>query len=98
MLRKALLLFAGLVLLAGLGLVVSGDPEGRPLAIWGGLMVLAVLLERWRYKAAQATTLDAEWQATEERFVDPESGQPLQVFYKPSTGERRYEPIDDRRP
>ena len=98
MLRKAFLLVAGLVLLFGLCLIVSGDESGRAPVIWGGLMLLAVLLERWRYKAAQGTALDAEWQATEERFVDPESGQSLRVFYKPSTGERRYEPIDDKGP
>ena len=93
MLRKALLLLAALVLLVGLGLLLHGDPEGRALTIWGGLMLLAMLLERWRYKSTQGS-LDAEWQATEERFVDPESGQTLQVYYNPRTGERRYQRID----
>ena len=93
MLRKALLIVVALVLLIGLAMVLSGNPEGRPLTIWGGLMMLAVLVERWRYRTAQGA-LDAEWQPTEERFVDPESGQLLQVYYKPRTGERRYERVD----
>ena len=32
----------------------------------------------------------AGWVATKERFVDPESGKLVTVFYQPATGERRY--------
>ena len=90
MLRTALLIFTALALGVGLMLIADGDPAGRPVAIWGGLMLLAVLLERWRYVSARGP-LSPDWVRTEERFVDPESGETLRVFYNPKTGERRYE-------
>jgi hypothetical protein len=34
--------------------------------------------------------LPAGFQATEERFVDPTTNQPMRVFVDPRTGERRY--------
>ncbi len=94
MLRTALLIFTALALAAGLLMVADGDPSGRPLAIWGGLMLLAVLLERWRYVSTRAP-LTGDWVRTEERFVDPESGQTMRVFYNPKSGERRYEKCAD---
>jgi len=94
MLRTALLIITAMGLLGGLLLIADGDPAGRPLALWGGLMLLAVLLERWRYVTSRGP-LTGDWVRTEERFVDPESGQTLRVFYNPKTGERRYEKSAD---
>lgn len=94
MLRTALLIFTALMLGAGLLLILDGDPAGRPLSIWGGLMLLAVLLERWRYVASRGP-LTGDWVRTEERFVDPESGETMRVFYNPKSGERRYEKSAD---
>jgi hypothetical protein len=31
-----------------------------------------------------------DWSETAERFVDPESGELVAVYYKPTTGERLY--------
>ncbi len=90
MLRTALLIVTALGLLGGLLLIADGDPAGRPLAVWSGLLLLAVLLERWRYRTARGA-LGPDWVRTEERFVDPESSQTMRVFYNPRTGERRYE-------
>jgi hypothetical protein len=36
-------------------------------------------------------------QATQERFVDPESGRLVTVFFNPATGERRYIAGDEKR-
>jgi hypothetical protein len=33
------------------------------------------------------------WERTSERFIDDESGQLLEVWVDPLTGERRYEPV-----
>ena len=91
MLRTLLLIVALAVGLIGLGARLAGHRDATPAALWGGVIAAAVLVERWRYRSRDAAT-DGDWQKTGERFVDPESGQTLQVLYNPRTGERRYEP------
>jgi hypothetical protein len=49
-----------------------------------------VLFERWRYRPLTADQPGRDWHATPERFVDPESGRLVTVFFNPATGERRY--------
>lgn len=90
MLRKALLGVAVLVFAAGLWLTVAGDAAGHPLAFWGGGLLLAVLLENWRYRSRRGA-IDPGWVRTDERFVDPTSGESMEVWYDPRTGDRRYE-------
>lgn len=94
MLRKALLGFACVLLAAGVFCLLAGDAHAWPMAAWGLVLLLAVLLERWRY-AQHDEAGSGEWQETEERFVDPESGRLMKVLYQPATGERRYEPAAD---
>lgn len=71
---------------------LAGRHDLLPLVFWSGGMALAVLLERWRYRRRTAAA-EGPWEATGERFVDPESGQAMQVLYNPRTGERRYETV-----
>jgi hypothetical protein len=53
------------------------------------VLLFGLLVEQWRYKPL-TTRPGPGWVPTDERFVDPESGRLVTVFYKPSTGERRY--------
>ncbi len=80
---------AGLACAAGLLGWREGYPGGPPAAIWGGILLLALGVERWRYRQPQSRP-DAAWIATDERFVDVETGKTMQVWYEPSTGARRY--------
>lgn len=90
---RAGLAIAGLALLAGaIALAAAGCPI---IAIWrllvpGLVLVGAALVERWRYKRLGGMPPGREWVATEERFVDPETGKLVAVYYRPPTGERRY--------
>jgi hypothetical protein len=59
------------------------------LAVNGILVVSAVLLERRRYHLRVDRTR-GDWQPTGERFLDPTSGQLIEVFYNRTTGERDY--------
>ena len=61
-----------------------------PAAIWGGLLLAAILAERWRYRQAAPQVPGEGWVGTEERFIDPETGKTLRVWYDPRTGARRY--------
>lgn len=59
------------------------------LLIWGVVAIVAVLFEPWRYLPA-VNRNQGHWQATGERFHDPISGDLVEVFYNPATGERDY--------
>lgn len=59
------------------------------LFIEGGVLIIAVLFEPWRYLPA-VNRHKGQWQTTGERFVDPGSGKLVEVFYNPDTGERDY--------
>ena len=91
MLRAALyaaggLLAAGAALsaLAGCGRVAVW------LAGWAAILLVGLLIERWRYKKLTAAPPGPDWQRTDERFVDPETGKLVTVYFHPATGERRY--------
>ena len=88
---RAVALGVGVALLAGAAasLVFGAGPAAFPLAVWGVLVIVGVAFERWRYKRAQPTA-GAGFEPTAERFIDPGSGRPIQVYADPRTGERRY--------
>ena len=58
--------------------------------MWAAVLLLAALFERWRYKPLAARPPGPDWQMTDERFVDPETGKLVTVYFHPATGERRY--------
>ena len=90
---RAALLVIGLALLVGAAaFATAGCGLGLTLrfALAGSLLIGAVLFERWRYKRLASGRPGPEWVETAERFVDPEGGKLVTVYYHPSTGERRY--------
>jgi hypothetical protein len=107
--RVLMALVGALMLLGGLALVVSGVPgaaAGLWLVITGGVVLLAVALERLRYRSEQADHLGAppgpgggesldapmepRFRRTDELFEDPTSRRRMRVWLDPATGERRY--------
>ena len=92
MLRAALLVIGGVMLAAAAICALAGCRLAAmiPLAVWGAILAGGVLIERWRYRPLTADRPGPDWQATPERFVDPESGRPVTVFFNPASGERRY--------
>jgi len=95
MLRISLLIFAALLSVGGAACLLNGHAQAWPGTIWGTVLLLAVLFERWRYRK-QPSNHQASWQSTGERFIDPESGEPTEVQYDPASGERRYVRSTDR--
>ena len=90
---RAALLVIGLALLVGaaaFATVGCGLGLTLRLSLAGFLLIGAVLFERWRYKRLTNGRPGSEWVETGERFVDPEGGKLVTVYYHPSTGERRY--------
>jgi len=82
----ALLLIAAIALLVG-GALMLFLPQ---LIIGGTLLILALAIERWRYKPVTAAAPDPGWTDTGERFVDPETGLLTAVYFDSAKGERHY--------
>ena len=59
------------------------------LAINGVLIAGGILFERSSYRS-QINRTQGKWQPTGERFNDPTTGQIVEVYYNPQTGERDY--------
>ena len=89
MLRVALFVISGVLLVAGLAASCAGWPAIPPSAV-GGILLLALLFERYVYKPIRTEPPGPGWEQTAERFIDPKSGQNVTVYFNPRTGERRY--------
>lgn len=98
-------LLGATLMLVGLAAVATGAwANGIWAIVAGGVVVLAVVLERSRYRSEAAERSDAApgpgggeplvpqapFRPTDEVFVDPTSGHRLRVYVNPATGERRY--------
>ena len=85
---RAWALTAGALLLAGGTAlwVATGNPT---LFVIGALAIVTSIVER-TYGAPTAARPNAGLRPTDERFVDPESGLLVTVWFDPKTGERRY--------
>jgi len=92
MLRAALFVVSAILLAAAGWSALAGFGLGvvLRLAIPGLVMPVGLAIERWRYKPMTTRRPGPDWVSTNERFIDPESGETVTVFYQPSTGERRY--------
>ena len=53
------------------------------------ILLAALVFERRRYKPLE-TDVPPGFEATPERFIDPATGAPVQVWFNAATGERRY--------
>jgi hypothetical protein len=99
MLRRALLVWGIIDLSAAaiLFAVLTGWPRflvAGYLVINGVILIAGLLFERHRYKPP-VDRATGDWQPTGERFIDPASGQVLEVRYNAKTGERDYVPVKE---
>jgi hypothetical protein len=81
-----------LLLIAAVTLLVGGAfALFLPLLFIGGLfLIVALAIERWRYKPVRSESPDPRWTDTGERFVDPETGLLTAVYFDAAKGERHY--------
>jgi hypothetical protein len=90
MLRTVVITFAAILTCVGIGLIALGVhvPGWQALAL-GSLILIGTLFERWRYRRIEEPS-NGRWQRTDEKFIDPSTGSPVEVLFDPTTGERRY--------
>ncbi len=94
MLRTVVIAAGTLLTCVGMVLVVCGiHAAGWQALIIGVIVLIGTLYERWRYRAIEEPP-KGDWQRTGEQFIDPSSGNPVEVMFDPRTGERRY--VDGR--
>jgi hypothetical protein len=95
-----------LLVLAGLAAAGLGGGIGALwLTVTGAVIVVAVVIERQRYRSEEADrafepsgpgggepagAIEPRFRPTDELFVDPTTGHLMRVHLDPRTGERRY--------
>jgi hypothetical protein len=85
--RRWALIVGGLFAVGGLLVWKIGG--GPVLLILGAVAIVTGLLEPI-YGRAIGRAPQGNWRPTGEKFVDPETGELVTVWYDPVTGERRY--------
>lgn len=104
------LLGIGLIIGGLVGVATGAWVDGIWSVVAGAVVLVAVMLERSRYRSEAAERSDAApgpgggepsapgapFRPTDEVFVDPTSGRRLRVYLDPATGERRYHAEGER--
>lgn len=63
----------------------------------GLILLVALLIERHRYKRILDDPPGPDWQPTGERFIEPGSGTPVEVYNHKLSGKRLYVRFDATR-
>ena len=91
--RLAIFVLGALALFGGTLLTITAG-GGIGLMVIGALLITSLALEgRYGRPGAPTDVPPHAWERTSERFIDDETGQLLEVWVDPLTGERRYEPV-----
>jgi hypothetical protein len=89
MLRTVVIAAAAILTCVGIALIACGFHAGWQALAIGVIVLIGTLFERWRYRRIEERP-NGDWQRTGERFIDPSTGDPVEVMFDPGTGERRY--------
>jgi hypothetical protein len=85
--RGFALIVGAFLALCGVALWSTGG--GPALLIVAAVVIVSALVEPI-YGRANGKPQGSGWRATDERFVDPETGKLVTVWFDPASGERRY--------
>ncbi len=79
-----------LAVLSFLNLVMWHSAAWFPIGVYAAIFAAAVIFEVGRYRPN--VRAGGVWKRTGERFYDPTTGTPTEVFYDPQSGARDYRP------
>ncbi len=77
------------IVVALCGVAVWWSGGGPVLLAIGAVMLVTALLGR-TYGSLVGRPRGGDWHPTDEKFVDPETGRLVTVWFDPATGNRRY--------
>ena len=93
-LRTVEIAAGALLVCVGIGLLACGTHgPGWQALVTGAIILIGTLFERWRYRRIEPPP-QGDWRRTGERFIDPSTGDPVEVMFDARTGERRYVAAD----
>ena len=97
--RGCIVVFGAALIVLGIVGFVVGTAEATgfpaiPVFIFGCLVVVTALIEPVYGKLVSRPPLSGGWRPTGEKFIDPASGKPVEVWFDPATGERRYVDVE----
>ena len=92
--RGCVVLFGAIIALAGICGLMLGSAQapgfpGIPALILGCVIVVTALAEPV-YGKLTGRPLAGSWRPTGEKFIDPTTGKPVEAWFDPKSGERRY--------
>jgi hypothetical protein len=89
MLRASIALVATLLIVGSAILSLVTGTFFAPGIVAPLIVLLGLAFEHWRYKTTDRPA-PRGFEATGERFVDPGTGNTIEVYFNQETGERRY--------
>jgi hypothetical protein len=90
--RRLALVVGAILGICGIALWLNGG--GPFLLVFAAIVLITALLEPI-YGRANGAPRGIGWRPTDERFIDPESGKLVTVWFDPASGERRYVSNDE---
>ena len=89
----AVLIAIGLMVAIASGAAAAGVPA-IPILLFGSLIVITALSEPVYGALINRPPLSGNWRPTGEKFVDPTSGRPVEVWFDPQSGNRCYVDVE----
>lgn len=91
MLRKVLLGVGALLLFGGAAFILwTHSLAGLGPTVFGAILLVSLLIEHRGYKRIEDHVPGPDWQPTGERFLEPGTEAPVEVYFQPRTGKRAY--------
>jgi len=100
--RGCIVFFGAVMIVLGIGGFVIGSAQAPgfpaiPVFIFGCLVVVTALVEPVYGKLTTRPPLSDGWRPTGEKFIDPASGKPVEVWFDPATGARKYVDVGEKK-
>lgn len=88
-LRNVIIALCVILIAFAIGEAMTGWGSALLIACQAGIVLALIVFERSRYRP-KVNTSSGLWKPTGERFQDPTSGETVEVYENPQTGERDY--------